>query len=765
MKDEQLRRFLSHLGRGGQWQYWWTLRDKRSTWWRVDAPRPLPASSADVYFGVCPTGSARGLSERSTAETVVALNALWADFDAKDPRFGGELEHALQAVDSLPHQPSIVVASGNGYHAYWLLEDPVMITADNRDQVAQTVRDWAAYVGGDKAAADLARVLRVPGTTNAKYRPARRVEWVRYDMALLYNFQRLRTACVPQDAVQPAPRPLMPMITRHDSQTRAEAALRMLGLNRADEYSDWLRVGMALHAELGDAGLYLWDQWSRQSAKYQDGECERKWRSFSGSGVGFGTVVAMAREDSPIEYAQCSVLHRVSPITPGALIEQPMPEQDDADDDPPLRAVTTADGRTIDGREGYTAADLQNAGIPHLRWIVDELLPEGVTLLAAKPKAKKSWLALGLGLAVTQQGGRALGSIEIEDAGDVLYLDLEGNARRMHDRINSILGKQRGVSWPHNFVIYNEWPRDLDAIARLTEYARGLRRQGRELRLVVVDLLAEIRNPIDPKQSSYDYDRTLLKALNQWAERHGVAVLAIHHTRKAKGDDVFDEVSGTLGINGAVSSMLILAPNPDGTTSLHRRGRDMTNEDPLTLKWDAYLTQWVIDADVAAGMSVSDSRRAILNALGDGPLTPRQIADSTNIVLSAVDKQLMRMLQSGLIIKPSYGKYSLSSLYFSEKEREKESQSSQSGQSSHTRQTRQTDTDTADNSDTSDGLRVWTEKKFLADPVENSQKYVVTPHTETQSAIYSRATGALLAVVPHSAVLATIDELIQEGEE
>ena len=66
---------------------------------------------------------------------------------------------------------------------------------------------------------------------------------------------------------------------------------------RADDYDQWLAVGMALHS-VDDSLLDEWDRWSNQSAKYQPGDCQQKWRSFSpGGGIKLGTLAHMAKLD------------------------------------------------------------------------------------------------------------------------------------------------------------------------------------------------------------------------------------------------------------------------------------------------------------------------------------------------------------------------------------------------------------------------------------------------------------------------------------
>jgi hypothetical protein len=73
--------------------------------------------------------------------------------------------------------------------------------------------------------------------------------------------------------------------------------------------------------------------------------------------------------------------------------------------------------------------DLLAAELPAPKYAVEGLFPEGLTFMAGAPKLGKSWLGLGLRIAVAS-GGHALGKIAVTQ-GDVLYLALEDNARRL----------------------------------------------------------------------------------------------------------------------------------------------------------------------------------------------------------------------------------------------------------------------------------------------------------------------------------------------
>jgi len=121
----------------------------------------------NIFFGVA-TRDGRG----GTKENIVHIPALWCDVDFKDtPR---ELAH--EKLKRFPFKPSAIIKSGGGIHLYWLLSE----SAEKRDLVVieDVNKRIAAALGGDMAATDAARILRVPGTNNFKYSPPRPVEIV-----------------------------------------------------------------------------------------------------------------------------------------------------------------------------------------------------------------------------------------------------------------------------------------------------------------------------------------------------------------------------------------------------------------------------------------------------------------------------------------------------------------------------------------------------------------------------------------------------------
>lgn len=78
---------------------------------------------------------------------------------------------------------------------------------------------------------------------------------------------------------------------------RAEVRRALDCITDSDDRDQWLKIGMALHAEFAgsDEGFDLWSHWSRQSLKFNERDQHQKWKSFRRSGVGIGTLFEIAK--------------------------------------------------------------------------------------------------------------------------------------------------------------------------------------------------------------------------------------------------------------------------------------------------------------------------------------------------------------------------------------------------------------------------------------------------------------------------------------
>ena len=64
-------------------------------------------------------------------------------------------------------------------------------------------------------------------------------------------------------------------------------------------YDEWFKVGAALNSwDSGQTGLDLWLEWSRQSSKHVEGECEKTWSNLSPEkGITIATLFGLAKDN------------------------------------------------------------------------------------------------------------------------------------------------------------------------------------------------------------------------------------------------------------------------------------------------------------------------------------------------------------------------------------------------------------------------------------------------------------------------------------
>lgn len=295
--------------------------------------------------------------------------------------------------------------------------------------------------------------------------------------------------------------------------------------------------------------------------------------------------------------------------------------------------------------------DLMGMPFREPRWAVPDLVPEGLSLLAGKPKCGKSWLVLDLALSIAS-GAHALGNIKC-DQGPVLYLALEDTLRRLQGRMRAVL---QGKPAPHDVAITTEWKRSdegglSDLQSWLSDHPRA--------RLVVIDTLQKIRSSRKRDAGIYEDDYKVIGDLKKIADEFTVPILVVHHLNKDGGQsDPFMKVSGTAGITGSADTILVLEREAaDKNATLHVKGRDI-NEAELAIQFDNESGKW-LKLGKADDWRISEERKAIIRMLIDeGPMHPKEIAYAMGKKGVTIRSTLSRMARNGDITKLGDGRYS-----------------------------------------------------------------------------------------------------------
>jgi hypothetical protein len=299
-------------------------------------------------------------------------------------------------------------------------------------------------------------------------------------------------------------------------------------------------------------------------------------------------------------------------------------------------------------RTAWTADELMATEFPEPKWAVPGIISEGVNLLAGPPKVGKSWLSLGLALSVAA-GGTAMDSVPV-DGGPVLYLALEDTPRRLQTRMGKILGNNRA---PSGLTLATSCPPlpqgGNEAIAQWIE-------RNHEARMVVIDVFAKMRGNSAPGASAYDADYAAVGHAKRIADHYGIAVVLVHHVRKAASDDFLAEVSGTNGLAGAADATLVLKRargQADGV--LHVTGRDV-DEAEYALRFYAEAGAWQLLEGPAADHTIGDTRATILRYVREHPgAKPKQIAEGTRLQPDLVRQTCSRMANDVQLIRKAGG--------------------------------------------------------------------------------------------------------------
>jgi hypothetical protein len=301
----------------------------------------------------------------------------------------------------------------------------------------------------------------------------------------------------------------------------------------------------------------------------------------------------------------------------------------------------------------FTAAELMAQEFPAVRWAVPKVIPQGVTILAGKPKMGKGWFLLGVGVAIST-GGVALGKVPVEQ-GDCLYLALEDNRRRLQGRLDKLLMDARA---PVHLHVATEWPRlDEGGVEELDDWLAI----HPDARAVFIDTLKKVRPRTSGNKSLYDVDYEALEPLIPLAADHGVAIVVVHHTRKLAAADALDEISGSTGLSGGADGVLVLKRERGRADAyLHVTGREIEEEAELALRWDQNTAGWTIVGD-ADEYRLNEERAEVLRVLEEAgePIGPRDVADALGADYNATRQRLYQMGRSGEVEVVGRGRYSI----------------------------------------------------------------------------------------------------------
>lgn len=217
--------------------------------------------------------------------------------------------------------------------------------------------------------------------------------------------------------------------------------------------------------------------------------------------------------------------------------------------------------------------------------IIGGLLYPGTYLLAGAPKVGKSFLVAQLAFHIST--GQPLWEFPVQKS-TVLYLALEDDYQRLQDRMFRMFGVE---STEH--LHFATCAKQLGS--GLEEQLELFLHEHPDTRLIIIDTLQKVRE-VGGASYSYASDYEIVGKLKTFADKHGICLLLVHHTRKQPASDKFEMISGTTGLLGCADGAFLLQKER-GTTmngTLDVVGRDQ-GEQKLHLVRDRERLLWNLD--------------------------------------------------------------------------------------------------------------------------------------------------------------------------
>lgn len=283
----------------------WTLEDKKTRWYPANDHEKFIENalrlrdSHNVYFGVGVRKEDLGEFKRGKNEDVLFLPGVWVEIDLKNGVHAAsnlpEYEDVQGILGTFPLEPSIIIHSGGGLHCYWLFQEPVQLLSSQNTQSAERMlsRFQNVFIRLARAknlhidnTADLARVLRVPGTYNLKADP-KPVQAELFEPDRRYSINDLYEAITNIEASFPPDEPREKAVrkkyedeipdAKHPERIVQECRFikEYLEHQETANYSEWMTaLSIGAYCENGEELVH---DWSKGHPAYKEREVERKY--------------------------------------------------------------------------------------------------------------------------------------------------------------------------------------------------------------------------------------------------------------------------------------------------------------------------------------------------------------------------------------------------------------------------------------------------------------------------------------------------------
>lgn len=310
------------------------------------------------------------------------------------------------------------------------------------------------------------------------------------------------------------------------------------------------------------------------------------------------------------------------------------------------------------------AKELKEKEFPPIKWAVDDIIPEGLTILAGEPKVGKSLLAVDICSSIA--AGNEVFGVKACTKGSAVYLSMEDPERRIQGRIRS-----QCDFWPDTFKMVTAGIPELGK--SFFDVVDEMGMLWPDMRAIIVDTMAFIIPAKKNGVSDYEHYYSCLHPAHQWAINNHIALIMITHLNKNKlrdGDNPFSGIMGSQAIAGTADAMLLLKKNHAKTgliksdNSVHDgqliiTGREIGAQ-TINLEFEEYSLRWMFTEGYKIPEQVQGAQPLIVcKELEKMPMETKKLADVCGLKGCTVRMVCNRLKTKNIVDKNEAGKWFL----------------------------------------------------------------------------------------------------------
>lgn len=289
---------------------------------------------------------------------------------------------------------------------------------------------------------------------------------------------------------------------------------------------------------------------------------------------------------------------------------------------------------------------LAAATIQPPRWVIDGVLPIGITFIGGPPKSEKSTATAAISAMVAGWKCAALPPFmrNVKLKGKTLWLSGEAQAGELKDMMVNGLNVEIPSPDDDSILVADDpWEfrlDDPDALNRLLKWLNDV-----DPRVAILDPLRNFHE-LDEKDAG-DMNR-LLRPIRKWAVENDAAFIVVHHSSKPgenhSGTMTANDLRGSSAIFGIADGVLMFTPKGKSRESIHidavfKRGAAWQQ----TVTFGSYGKR--------AGEVLTQEDEDVLSCLKAGAPTVESIAKQVHLAKATVIEVLKRLERNELARK------------------------------------------------------------------------------------------------------------------